>query len=183
LRKLRKLHSTGHHADNGCRQPVDANGPSENRTIAGVAIHPQAIAQDNDRGRAAAIVFWQKVSAQQWGLANGRKCVRTHVRAHDAFGHMVIVRDVEAQLTAIRRESGECPSASLQIQKVSERASALLVADIDGADGEQPLGTLERKIPQQHAVHDATDEVVRRDTKCEGKHDGDRERGLASHGP
>ena len=127
---LWKPEAFGHHADHHRGDVVDADGSSENRTIATVAIRPDAVSEQHDRRGARPIVLRSEVAAEHGRLADHREGVCRHERAAEPLGCPPLVADVHRP-AGVGGQRSKCLRRTLPVFEVEVRdADAAVTGEI-----------------------------------------------------
>jgi hypothetical protein len=174
FRRERPLHAFRHHADDGDRQRVDADGFSDDAAIAGVAALPDAVADHHDRRRAGLIVFRTKASSERGLLPDDVEPVRGDVDARILLGDGIVRAEVHAAVED-DRHSGECPARPLPVLEILQRHAEVAPPGVARVEHHDAVGIVERKPPEEDRIDNREHRAVGADAERERGDGGERE--------
>ena len=162
------------HADDVMDLVVHRERRADDRRIAVELIHPELVAEHDDRRRADRLFAGTEGAPEQRLDAdacrrNGRRRRRS-ARAADRHGR----RAGTACCGIRRRRSSSCSSRLRSATSIIEYPSYSACAD-GASEMHEPVAAADRQPMEQHAVHHAEDRRARADADGERNHRGERE--------
>ena len=175
LRVGRELHAARQDADDDDRLAVDADRLAEDAGIGGVAVRPQAVAEDGDALRVLAAVLGREVAAEERLLAEQPEEIFGHPRARLLFRHRLVVGDVHRVLGE-RAHVGEGLGLRAPVEQLLVRHAAgpgdAVGPEQAGSDHVKTGGVVEGESADEDRVDQREDRGIHADAEGEREHCG-----------
>ncbi len=165
---LREFESFRHDANDNGRVVVYPNGLANDAGVAAIAVLPDAVAKDDDRGGARTIVIGNEVASQERGLAKQLEASRRDVGAGVALRRPALVAHVHRR-AAVRGEAVERLGGFAPILEVLIRDAHVAGAHgVTCAQGQDPIRFGNRQAADQHRIDEGEDRGVDADPERQG---------------
>ena len=171
LRPLRKLEAGGHHADDGRRRVVDADGSAEHVRVRAVAVRPDAMSEHHDGWRARAVVPRLEVAAEQRLDPEEAKGVRRDACAEEPLGRHAGVADVHRRF-AVGGDVLEARRRGAPVLKVEIRDALLAAGFVPRRQRHDAVRVVDRKTTDEDGVVHGERRAGESDAEPKSKHRG-----------